>query len=270
MASHTKSKKLAMDELKRIIEFCQSIEEKGLDPFSVDVKDLISVIRAYFPSWDKPEEFCLDAEAINKVASVIKMQSDWIKHRATSLYRDPFLIEEKLRSLPSEKIAELFLQSWRPVIELEHISLQSLQEAKNYWDHLPPLEGRWSKVAVNPESVTVSKEEMIRQGVLSGEAFSMELEKLWEELKNAAEKDGRVQYWKFIFSQSYEETIKRAYLTSFLVTYGYATLEIHPLEEKIFIRPSEKPAVKKDVDFFSFPISISFEEWVRWKQSLEA
>ncbi|MEM0313093.1 MAG: hypothetical protein QXQ41_00870, partial [Candidatus Bathyarchaeia archaeon] len=60
----------------------------------------------------------------------------------------------------------------------------------------------------------------------------------------------------------YEETAQRAFLTSFLVTYGYATLEIHPLEGEIYIKPYEKqakPSRKKQL--ISIPILISREEW---------
>ena len=37
-------------------------------------------------------------------------------------------------------------------------------------------------------------------------------------------------------ADTYEETVQRAFITSFLVTYGYATLEIDQLEEEIFIK----------------------------------
>jgi len=268
LSTARKSKRLAKDELRRIIEFCRSVESKGLNPFLVEVKDLIAFIRDYFPNWNEPEELCLDVEAINQIASIIKMQSEWIKHRATSLYRDPFLIEEKLRSLPAEKITEVFLQCWNPIIELEQISILSLREAKDYWDALPSLDERWKKTGfIQTETGSATREEMIKQGILSSETFTSELEKLWEELKASTSKEGRIQYWEFIGAPTYDETVRRAFLTSFLVTYGYATLEIHPLEEKIFIRPREKIILKEEAQFFSFPISISMEEWARWRQN---
>jgi len=73
--------------------------------------------------------FNLDSEAINRLASVIRLQSDWIRHRSTSLYTDPFLIEEKLRKLSRESLARLFLNAWHPIIELEQVSSHSLIEA---------------------------------------------------------------------------------------------------------------------------------------------
>ncbi|MDH5793708.1 MAG: hypothetical protein OEZ18_03995, partial [Candidatus Bathyarchaeota archaeon] len=57
------------------------------------------------------------------------------------------------------------------------------------------------------------------------------------------------------------------YMTSFLVTYGYATLEVHRLEEEIFIKPFEKPAsIIGKKQLISIPISVSVEEWTKWKR----
>ena len=73
------------------------------------------------------------------------------------------------------------------------------------------------------------------------------MEKFWDELKTSVAKkgeDGKIRYWDFIGSDSYGETVDRAFMTSFLITYGYATLEIHPLEEETFFVPYEKPVVR--------------------------
>jgi len=271
MATAKRPTRRSKEELRRIIEFCKSVEAKGLDPFLVDVEDLVSIVREYFPSWKEPEDLCLDAETLNQIASVIKMQSEWIKHRATSLYRDPFLVEEKLRSLPAEKIAEVFLEAWHPIVELEQISIQSLRESMRYWDELAPLDERWQRTDfLQTETGAATRDEMIRQGILSREAFSAELERLWEELKQAGGEGGKIRYWNFIAAETYDETVRRAYLVSFLVTYGYAALEVHPLEEEIFIRPHDNQVAKKEAELFSFPISISSEEWARWREDQEA
>jgi len=52
------------------------------------------------------------------------------------------------------------------------------------------------------------------------------------------------------------------------VTYGYATFEVHRLEEEIFIIPFSKPRSlvgKKQV--ISVPVSVSVEEWRRWREN---
>ena len=70
--------------------------------------------------------------------------------------------------------------------------------------------------------------------------------------------DGKIRYWDFIGADTYEETVQRAFLTSFLVTYGYATLEIDRLEEEIFIVPYDKPRTQVLTEqSISVPIAVS-------------
>jgi len=252
-----------------VIDLCRSVEERGLDPFLVDVDEIINVVREYFPEWKSPEELCLDSEAIRRIASVIKAQSKWVKHRSTSLYTDPFLLEDKIRRLSEEQIVEIFLKAWRPIVELEQISPHSLMEAVKYWRNLLPLSERWAEVGAEiVKTGDVTREELIRQRVLSEETFSEELERLWEELRKRIGENGKIKYWDFVGAETYEETVRRAYLTSFLVTYGYATFEIYPLEEEVYIKPFEKPvSLLKKKNVTSIPISLSLEEWMKWKEN---
>lgn len=263
--------KEAREELQRIIGLCRSVEIKGLDPYIVDVDDLVKVIRNYFPMWKDSEDLCLDAEAINSIASVVRMQGEWVKRRASALYRDPFLIEEKVRGLPIDKMAEIFLKVWRPIIELEQLTIKGFREALKYWSDLPPLNVRWQKIGyTKTETEYVTREEVIKEGVLSSEPFMAELEKVWLELKSRVPRGGKIRYWDFIGSETYEDTVRRAYLTSFLVTYGYANLQVNLSEDEIFILPNEKPLNRENSETISFPISISFEEWMRWKEKRRA
>ena len=89
------------------------------------------------------------------------------------------------------------------------------------------------------------------------------LDRTWRELKEAAGERGEISYWDFIHTQSFEETVKRAWLVSFLVSYGYATLELKPLEEEILLRPLPKPRELERITTFSVPIAISRGEWLR-------
>lgn len=264
-----KKKKLGAEHLQRIIALCKSVEERGLDPFLVDVDDIITIIREYFPEWESVDEFNLDAEAINCLASVIRLQSDWIRHRSTSLYTDPFLLEDKLYKLSRERLASLFLNSWHPIVEMEQISIFSLSEAIKYWQSLLPLKERWTKTSyMKTELGVTSREELISQQIMAEEAFTEQLENLWHELKQKVGKEEKISYWNFVGAQTYEETVKRAYMTSFLITYGYATFEVYTLEEEIFIIPFNKPRplVGKE-QMVSIPVAVSMEEWRKWRES---
>jgi len=266
---HQQKKKRGEEHLQRIIDLCKSVEERGLDPFMVDANNIIAIVRKYFPEWESMDEFSLDAEAINRLASVIKLQSDWVRHRSTSLYMDPFLIEEKLRKLSRESLARLFLDAWHPIVELEQISAYGLVEAVKYWQNLLPLDERWIKTtALRTELGAITRDELIKQRIMAEQAFTEELEVLWRELRQKVGTSEKIRFWDFVGADSYEETSKRAYLTSFLVTYGYATFEVHRLEEEIFIIPFDKPRSlvgKRQV--VSVPVSVSFEEWKRWRES---
>jgi len=269
VSSERKRKKPDEEHLQRIIDLCKSVEERGLDPFLVDVEDVIAVVHKYFPEWESLEEFNLDAEAVNRLASVIELQSDSVRHRSTSLYTDPFLLEEKLRNLSRVNLARLFLKAWHPIVEMEQISPHSLSEAIKYWQSLLPLNERWTKTAfMKAELGVTSREELIRQSIMAEKAFTEELETFWKELRLKVRENEKIAYWDFVGADTFEETVRRAYLTSFLVTYGYATFEVHRLEEEIFIIPFSKPHSllgKKQV--ISVPVSVSFEEWRRWRES---
>jgi len=269
LSSKRQKKKLGAEHLQRIIDLCRSVEERGLDPFLVDVNDVIAIVHEYFPEWESLDEFNFDAEAINRLASVIRQQSDWVRHRSTSLYTDPFLFEDKLRKLSRKSLARLFLDAWHPIVEMEQISPHGLAEAIKYWQSLLPLNERWTKTEFMKTALgATSREELIKQQIMAEKAFTEELEILWRELKQRVGEKKRIPYWDFVGADSYEETVRRAYMTSFLVTYGYATFEVYRLEEEIFIVPFNKPRSlvgKKQV--VSIPVAVSVEEWRKWREN---
>ena len=263
--------KTGREKLANIIETCKTVEERSLDPFLVDIKENIVTMKQYFPEWKAPEDLVLDAETLHRLASVVRLQSDWVKHRSTSLYTDPFLLEEKLRQLPKEDIIDTFAQSWHPIVAMEQISIHSLAEAMTYWINLLPMDERWKQPA--PEEVQVgsaTREELIKEKILRDQLFSEELENFWQQLKTAVQQkgeNGRILYWDFIGAETYEETVQKAFMTSFLITYGYATLQIYPLEIEMYIKPNEKPETKiTSKQLVSIPIAVSFEDWTKWKR----
>ncbi len=271
MQSKRQRTKIGKEKLQRIIEMCKSIEDRSLDPFLIDVDEIINTVKEYFPEWEIPEDLCLDAETIHRLASVIRLQSEWVKNRSTSLYTDPFLLAEKLARIEKEDIVETFLKAWHPIVELEQISLHSLAEATRYWENLLPLKERWKEFPpAEIETSFATREELIRQRILRDKAFSEELENFWQELKDDVKEkgeNGKIHYWDFVGAETYEETIHRAFMTSFLVTYGYATLEIYPLEEEIFVKAYEKPVTKiGEKQLVSIPIAVSSEDWMKWRK----
>lgn len=271
MQSKKEHENLGREKLQRIIDTCKSVEDRALDPFLVDIKGNINALKEYFPEWRIPEDLCLDAETVHHLASVTRLQSEWVKHRSTSLYTDPFLLEDKIRRMTKADIVETFAKVWRPTIELEQISLRSITEAIEYWDSLLPMKERWKEFPLGEnETGTATREELISQRILRDRAFSEELEIFWQQLKKStAEKgeNGKIHYWNFVGADTYNETVQKAFMASFLITYGYATLEIHPLEEEVFIVPYQKPAPNTgSKQLVSIPIAVSAEDWQKWKK----
>ena len=269
-AQKQREQKLGRERLQRVIEMMEAIEGRTVDPFLLNVDEIIRIVKEYFPQWDQPEDLNLDAEAIHHLASVIKLQSEWVKQRSTSLYTDPFLLEEKIMQKNKAEITDAFLRAWHPTVELEQITLHSLAESLRYWQALVPIRERWPELfPPQVETGTASREELIDERILRDEAFSAELERYWQQLKDMVREkgvDGKLLYMDFVGADTYAETVERAYLTSFLVTYGYATLEVRRLEEDIFIKPLDEPSANLGKQAVSIPIALTFDGWQKWKR----
>ncbi len=260
------TKKLGRDRLERVIDMMRNIEAHTVDPFLLNVDEIIRIVQEYFPEWDQPEELNLDAEAIHHLASVIKLQSEWVKQRSTSLYTDPFLLEEKILKNEKQAMADLFVQAWHPIVEQEQVTLRSLADGLRYWDALVPLRERWEQPAVAEVAAGIATRAELTD-IIRDEAFSAELDRYWNELKQKTQAaGGKLDYMDWVGAETYEVTVQRAYITSFLVTYGYATLEVIPLEEEVYIMPLEEPAAKLGVQAVSVPITLTFESWQKWKR----
>ena len=271
MQSKKQHERIGREKLQRIIETCKSVEERSLDPFLININEDIAKVREHFPEWRLPEDLVLDAETVHRLASVIRLQSEWVKHRSTTLYTDPFLLEEKLEKIEKEEIVRIFMNVWHPIIEQEQISLHSLAEAIKYWESLLPMNERWKEFPpAEVEASLATREELLQQRILRDKAFSEELEDYWQILKKQVEErgeNGKVAYWDFVGAETYEETVQKAFMTSFLVTYGYASLEIYQLEEEIFIKPNEKVATETGkLQLVSIPIAVTVENWQKWKK----
>lgn len=251
------------ERLLRIISLCVSIERRGGNPFEVEVKEALETLRRYLPHWKALEDFALDAETLNRISSVVRLQGNWIKHRSSSLFVDPLLIELKIKMLEPEQLMEAFRRTWHPIIEMDRLSDKRVKDAVDYWNQLLPLDERLMKLPEPSDSLGfTSVEDLIKSRIINEESFTALLQKLWLELKEKAAEEGRTSYWSFVYAPSYEETVLRAYLTSFLLTYGYAAMEIDRMDEEAFLIPNVEPketALKEQM--VSIPISIDYELW---------
>lgn len=250
--------------LREVIKMCEAIEKRRFNPFLLSISGALSVLREYFHVWRLLEDHCLDAKAIDKLSSSLRLQNEWLKFQSSRLYADPAFIEHKVNELDVKSLGEAFLKCWHPILELEQLTTSFLKEAVKYWNGLPSIEERRLRLPTSPpakpEEATVK--DLIKQGLMHEESFTRSLESLWKELKVKASENGRTLYWSFIYADTYQETVKRAYITSFLLTYGYADLEFE--DGLIYLKPltEPKPQEKRE-NLVTIPIVVSWEEWKR-------
>lgn len=256
-------KKISRERLSRIIKFCGTIQKMEGDPFDVDVKKALETLEEYLPHWKEMDDLLLDVEAIRMLSTVIELQGRWVKNRSSSLY-DPSLIEMKIGELDAEKLGSAFIKSWHPISAMDQLTPQRLKEGMDYWNVLLPIDERKEEFPQTIASGILSPDDLAKLKIL-GREFNESIKKIHEELKEK----GKINYWDFIYADKFEESIMRAYLTSYLVTDGHAELEIKPLEGEIFLIPrEEKIDVKKEkVKPRSIPIAMGYEDWVKHGRS---
>lgn len=258
------SKQMKFDELFRLLNFCRTIQKEGTDPFDVDIKKFLETLKRYHNKWKSLDDLLMDAEAIAELAKIIELQEQWIKDRSSSFYIDPALLELKLRMLEPVQLANAFFKSWQPIIAQDQITPPRLNEGLAYWNALLPLGERTEEFPFPSTGETAfGIEDLIELNILSRAEFDVALQAVSSELEDR----GRVEYHDFIYDDAFETSVKKAYLTSYLVSEGKAELDINPLEEEVFISPcniTENPGV--DTPSRSIPVSISHEEWLQWRQ----
>lgn len=248
--------------MERIIDLSESVEDREVDPFEVEVTDFLERLEEKFDEVDNPEELLLDMQAVLGISNVISQQEEWIKHKSSLLHFDPMLMNWKVKELSKKKLAYVLVNSWHPTVEMECISRPGIEEAVDYWRNLAPISERRTELEteeISPEEI--SQEELSEFGFESEEDFDEMIEETWKDLKKSTGENNQISYWEFIDSDDFRETIRNAWLVSFLVSYGYATVEMEPLEEKITIKAREERETPSEKTGTSVPIAISYEDW---------
>ncbi len=250
--------------MQRIVELADSVRTSGLDPFDVEVKEFFDRLKELLPKLKTNDELFLDVQAVLGLADVVYQQGEWIKHKSSLLYLDPLLITLKLYALEPSDLAEVLVRAWHPIIDIEALAPPGIREGLDYWRDLPAMGDRFKDLEVT-EVMTgeIARKELAKMGILSDEDLTAVLDKTWRELKERVGKRESMSYWDFIQAKTFEDTVFRAWLVSFLVSYGYATLEIEALEETIDLKPLARPHLPENVPTFSVPIAISRDEWLK-------
>lgn len=224
-----------LEDILRVIELCRQVESSSANPFDVDIEEKIMLLKQRLPEWKFLDELLVDSEAMLELAQIVRLQDQWLKHRASSLYIDPLLIQLKLKLLAKESLSEAFIKSWHPVAQLDQISPKGLERAFVYWRDLTPMSERFKDQFGNygTRPGTVDYAELVSLGVFTKEEFENSLTRLFDELLQKSNGEW-VDYHEFIDAPSYEERVRRGYLMAFLLSEGRALLKTEPLTGKIW------------------------------------
>ena len=246
-------------ELEELIQTCVSIENRQFNPFLLDVSEALRIIRRHSKNWKTLDDNLLDIKAITNLARVVGLQSANLRFQSSSLFVDPGMVRQKIGAMSREQLAEYLLLSWHPVVELEQLTDASTKEALDYWSKMLSFFERRKRLNLGPFDSPGSTDprELARLRILEEKAFNKQLEDLRLQLKEKMVHDGRVDYWNFVRSHNFADTVLRAQLVSFLVSYGMATLEKHP--DKMTLIPREPPFNPAQGAASSLPIPITKE-----------
>ena len=218
-----------------MIELCRDVESSSANPFEVDIREKILILKQRLPELKFLDELLVDAEAMLELAQIVKLQDEWLKTRASSLYIDPLLIQLKVKLLPKEALSEALIKSWHPVAQIDQLSPRGLEKAFVYWRELIPISERFKDqfgtYGVGPGQVEYA--DLVSLGVFSREQFESNLSGLHEELIRRSNGDW-VDYREFINAEDFETKVRRAYLLAFLISEGRALLKTEPLSGKIW------------------------------------
>jgi hypothetical protein len=252
-------------ELEELIQTCISIENRRFSPFLLDITEALRIIRRHSNQLRTLQDHLLDMRAITSVARVVGLQSANLRFQSSALYIDPSMVKQKLDSLSREQLAEFFLLSWHPIVELEQLTLASTKEAKEFWEKMLSFFDRRKRLHLGPfdNPGAADLEELARMRVVEEKAYTRRMQDLWTELKDRAGEGQKVDYWTFIKRDDFAETIARAQLVSFLVSYGYANLQRKG--NSMLLVPKARPDPIPEGSPLSFPIPITKEALIRAK-----
>ena len=229
-----------LEDILRLIELCRNIQSSSVNPFEVDIREKLLVLKRHLPEWDAIDVMLKDSEAMTQLVAIVKLQDQWIKHRASALYIDPLLLELKIQLITREELAECFAKCWHPIAQVDQLTPRGLEKAFVYWRDLVPFSERSHDQfgAYGQPAGMIGPDELESLSIFTKEEFETRLNAIHKELVERS--NGKeIDYRDFIKGKDPEETALRGYLIAFVVTEGRATLRTDPLTEQIFIATME-------------------------------
>ena len=231
------SEKQVEKELRDLVLELSSIVKGGADPLSLEFQPLMSRLKELIKRSLEFRHLELDMEALYDLALLVYSQSKHLRDKSSVLYVDPFLVRLAMLGSPPDRLAEAFLQSWRPSVARDVLSHEMMKRSYYYWNNLKEYAIEAEKteplLGESLESLGIRYDELISEGIAG----------MRDELRD---RGGRVLYEDLVGGGSLNERLRRAVLISFMLSYGYAVVEKEPLKKKFWIVakdrvPDERP-----------------------------
>src|SRR5437016_6698693 len=225
-----------LEEILRVISLCASIQSSSADPFEVNIIEKLQILKKHLPDWEFLDELLLDSEALYELSQIVKLQDQFLKGKATSLYIDPLLVQLKVKLLSRQALSESFIRSWHPIAQLDQLSPRGLEKAFVYWRDLRPFSERFKDQfgSYGARPGVVDYQDLIDLGIFTQEQFESKMSVVYDELALTS-KGEWVDYREFIESSEIEKKVSRAYILAFLISDGRAVVKTDPLTGKISI-----------------------------------
>lgn len=216
---------------ERIIDLSISVAEGRIDPFDIDVGRFIERLRRI---GDIDSAFLdllmMDVRALHGLVTILEAQSRKLRDRGYGLYLNRLLVRMAADKLGADELINLLASSWRPIMELEYMDRDLLDEAFTYYMNLIDLALRGRITPFFKDIFIDVSPELFREPI-DLDSFSEELlSELWE-----FSGGDFVDYMEFIYMG--ENPVLRAYVASFLISDGWIDVRIDRLKKKILVRP---------------------------------
>ena len=236
--------------LENLISLAARILRHEIDPFDLDLDSYIELLKEYHDIWKSKEDLLMDAEALLKAVKVLKAQRERLSHELKLPRGFASVIEET----GENKLGKKLLSHMSPVFTPNTPIYQGLAKATAQLWLAPTAHVPKKPKTAERASIELDLEDARRMGVVDSKKFEEMLASLLTELRDKTS-SSPIEYSEWILAPTFIETVNRAYLTSFLVKRGLATLRPGG-DGKLLISPgsAERPRVVLT--------SVTYELWV--------
>lgn len=245
----------AVREFERIISLIEDILKKRVDPFTVDISELLEKMRLLLEKYGD-EVLLMDMEALSRIVDLIKEQEEWVQNESLVLGMGPLFALARLRQMSLEEIAEKFCEVWNPIAYRDQMMVSTVLRALDYLDAVRRL----PKTLTGVESVDfrLSEETLSNLGLLGEEAFREKLSEFSRKVERLLGEESSIDYWDLVLDDTFEKSLENMILLSYLCSRGEVSLKVNPLTDEIKV---VKPGGRGDR--FSLALPFNYDIWVR-------